>query len=76
MYGRDTYDIYNYDIKYNVEYFIIKYRNFPLHFVRGMFEKLVRLLVGWHTKLKNWQAVWHVGTFIGTLTRWHVKMVC
>ena len=22
MYGRDTYDMYNYDIKYNVEYFI------------------------------------------------------
>ena len=41
-----------------------------------MFEKLVRLLVGWHTKLKNWHAVWHGVTFIGTLALWHVKMGC
>ena len=40
MYDTYTYDMYNYDVKYNKEFFyiIIKYRNFPLHFVRGMFE--------------------------------------
>ena len=50
------------------------YRNFPYHFVRGMFEKMSRLLLArqveklarrlarWHAKLKHWHAVWHVGT--------------
>ena len=53
------------------------HKNLPYYFVR-MFEKLARLLAGWHVKLKNWHAVWHVGMFIGTLAcllaLWHVKM--
>ena len=28
----------------------------------------------WYAKLKHWHAVWHVGTYIGTLARWNVKM--
>ena len=31
-------------------------------FYIGMFEKLVHLLAHWYAKLKNWQAVWQVGT--------------
>ena len=57
MYDTYTYDMYNYDIKYNVEFFyvIIKYRNFPYRFVRGMFEKLARRMARWHVYC-------HVGT--------------
>ena len=32
-----------------------------------MFEKLTQLLALWHAKLRRWDALWHVGTFIGTL---------
>ena len=32
-----------------------------------MFEKLTRLLALWHAKLKHWDALWQVRTFIGTL---------
>ena len=51
MYDTYTYHMYNYDIKYNVEFFyiIIKYRNFPYHFTIGMSEKLAR----WQAKMKN-----------------------
>ena len=43
------------------------YRNFPKHFVRGMFEKLAPSLARWHTKWNNWHHLWQVSTFIGTL---------
>ena len=49
------------------------HKNLPYYFVR-MFEKLARLLAGWHVKLKNWHAVWHVGMFIGTLARKNEKL--
>ena len=60
------------------------YRNFPKHFVRGMFGKLGHHLAHWHAELKNWYTVWHIGTprsnigtSYGTLTRlwerWHVN---
>ena len=47
-----------------------------------MFEKLACLLTRWHTKLKNWHAVWHVATFIGMLAHeneklasfWHISV--
>ena len=39
-----------------------------------MFKKLARLLAHWHASLKHWYAVWHVGTFIGTLTRKNEKL--
>ena len=73
MYDTYTYDMNNYDIKYNVEFvmLIIKYKNFPWNFIRK--------------SLKIWHAFWHFGTSswkfgtpCGTLTRlfarWHVKM--
>ena len=41
-----------------------------------MFEELARLLVRWQAKLKNWHAVWHIGTPYRTLARWHIKMRC
>ena len=45
-----------------------------------MFEKLARSLARWHAKVKNWHALWHAGTFFGTLASknenlahfWHV----
>ena len=40
-----------------------------------MFKELARLLARWYTKLKHWHAVWHVGTFIGTLARKNEKLV-
>ena len=63
-------------------FLIIKYGNFPWHFVRGMFENLACLLTRWHANLKNRHAVWYVDTFISTLARkneklarfWHVGM--
>ena len=46
-----------------------------------MFEKLARLLASWHTKVKNWHAIWHVrasssniSTLIGTLARKNGKL--
>ena len=52
MYDTNTYNMYNYDIKCNVEFFYIitKYRNFPLVFLSS------------EECLKNWHTVWHVGT--------------
>ena len=47
----------------------MKYRNFPYHFVREVFEKLARLLACQLSKVKHWHFVWHVGMFIGTLAR-------
>ena len=47
------------------------YRNFPKHFVRGMFEKLAPCLARWHTKLNNWHTF---GMLARLLARWHVKM--
>ena len=32
-------------------------------------QKLARRLEPWDVKLKYWHALWHVGTFIGTLPR-------
>ena len=67
--------MYNYSIKYNVEFFIIiEYKNFLQHFVRGMFEKLARRLASWDAKLKHWHAIRHVGAFIGTLARKNEKL--
>ena len=47
-----------------------------------MFEKLARLLALWQAKLTYWHAIWHVGTFIGTMVLtnekvallWHVGL--
>ena len=72
MYDTCTYDMYNYDIKYNVEFLKEEYKS--------NIRKLVRLLALWHANLKHWHAVRHVGTFIVTLARkieklarfWHV----
>ena len=44
--------------------------------MRGIFEKLAHLLARWQTKLKNWLAVWHIDTFIGTLVRKNEKLAC
>ena len=71
------FNMHNYNIKYNVAFFMtIECRNFQYHFEREMFETLARFLArwrdklkNWHAKLKRWHAVWHVGTFIGTLAR-------
>ena len=37
-------------------------------------EIFVRRLARWHTKLKHWYVLWHVGTFFGTLTRKNKKL--
>ena len=43
-----------------------------------MFENLARLLARWHGKMKNWHAVWHVGTaswkISKLLARWYAKL--
>ena len=71
MYDTYTYDMNNYDIKYNVEFvmLIIKYKNFPVKFHKEIFENLTCLLALWHIKLKIRHAVCHVNTFICTLAR-------
>ena len=43
-----------------------------------MFENLTCLLACWHAKMKNWDAVWHVGKpswkISKLLARWHAKL--
>ena len=38
-------------------------------------EKLARLLARWHTRLKHWDTVWHVDTFIGRLAHKNEKLL-